>query len=109
MIDIQLLIKKIHAWFTLWSIGHAGGTEKEGRPGTAAELDQSNSPGLLDHLLVSDDLETSYQNMKVVGPAHWLHKLSLPELFKNKALWFLFLKNHYCNLQRLLSLEARRW
>jgi guanylate kinase len=29
-----------------------------------AELDQSNSPGLFDHLLVNDDLETCYENLK---------------------------------------------
>jgi len=29
-----------------------------------AELDQSNSPGLFDHLLVNDDLETYYENLK---------------------------------------------
>ncbi|KAL6842164.1 hypothetical protein ACP4OV_028143 [Aristida adscensionis] len=29
-----------------------------------AELDQSNSPGLFDHLLVNDDLETCYGNLK---------------------------------------------
>ncbi|WVZ90392.1 hypothetical protein U9M48_036699 [Paspalum notatum var. saurae] len=29
-----------------------------------AELDQSNAPGLFDHLLVNDDLETCYENLK---------------------------------------------
>nr|ACG39888.1 guanylate kinase [Zea mays] len=29
-----------------------------------AELDQSNEPGLFDHLLVNDDLETCYENLK---------------------------------------------
>uniref|UniRef100_A0A0E0BTD5 Guanylate kinase 1 n=1 Tax=Oryza glumipatula TaxID=40148 RepID=A0A0E0BTD5_9ORYZ len=29
-----------------------------------AELDQSNSPGLFDHLLVNDDLEACYENLK---------------------------------------------
>lgn len=29
-----------------------------------AELDQSNSPGLFDHLLVNGDLETCYENLK---------------------------------------------
>jgi guanylate kinase len=29
-----------------------------------AELDQSNTPGLFDHLLVNDDLETCYENLK---------------------------------------------
>jgi len=29
-----------------------------------AELDQSNSPGLFDHLLVNDDLETCYEKLK---------------------------------------------
>ncbi|KAL6622742.1 hypothetical protein ACP70R_032621 [Stipagrostis hirtigluma subsp. patula] len=29
-----------------------------------AELDQSNSPGLFYHLLVNDDLETCYENLK---------------------------------------------
>lgn len=29
-----------------------------------AELDQSNSPGLFDHLLVNDELETCYENLK---------------------------------------------
>lgn len=31
-----------------------------------AELDQSNSPGLFDHLLVNDNLEACYENLKVV-------------------------------------------
>ncbi|CAM0949722.1 unnamed protein product [Alopecurus aequalis] len=31
-----------------------------------AELDQSNSPGLFDHLLVNDDLETCYENLKLL-------------------------------------------
>lgn len=30
------------------------------------ELDQSNEPGLFDHLLVNDDLETCYENLKVI-------------------------------------------
>ncbi|KAL5223785.1 hypothetical protein ABZP36_010424 [Zizania latifolia] len=29
-----------------------------------AELDQSNSPGLFDHLLINDDLEACYENLK---------------------------------------------
>jgi guanylate kinase len=32
-----------------------------------AELDQSNSPGLFDHLLVNDDLETCYENLKLLS------------------------------------------
>lgn len=30
------------------------------------ELDQANSPGLFDHILVNDDLETCYENLKVI-------------------------------------------
>jgi guanylate kinase len=42
-----------------------------------AELDQSNSPGLFDHLLVNDDLETCYENLKVIHP----DLATLPNLF----------------------------
>ena len=35
-----------------------------------AELDQSNSPGLFDHLLVNDDLETCYEKLKVIHQDH---------------------------------------
>ncbi|KQJ87579.1 hypothetical protein BRADI_4g12050v3 [Brachypodium distachyon] len=31
-----------------------------------AELDQSNTPGLFDHFLVNDDLETCYENLKII-------------------------------------------
>jgi guanylate kinase len=37
-----------------------------------AELDQSNEPGLFDHLLVNDNLETCYENLKVIHSYHWL-------------------------------------
>ncbi|CAA3006659.1 guanylate kinase 2-like [Olea europaea subsp. europaea] len=47
----------------------ARGTETEEqiqkRLGNArTELDQANSPGLFDHILVNDDLETCYENLK---------------------------------------------
>ncbi|KAL2464686.1 Guanylate kinase 2 [Forsythia ovata] len=50
------------------------------------ELDQANSPGLFDHNLVNDDLETCYENLKKLlglneaGKNTTTHK-SLPELF----------------------------
>jgi guanylate kinase len=44
-----------------------------------AELDQSNSPGLFDHLLVNDDLETCYENLKVDTQLTG-YKLSLPQV-----------------------------
>ena len=37
-----------------------------------AELHQSNEPDLFDHLSVNDDLETCYENLKVIHPEHWL-------------------------------------
>jgi hypothetical protein len=36
-----------------------------------AELDQSSSPDLFDHLLVNDELETCYENLKVIHSYHW--------------------------------------
>lgn len=30
-----------------------------------AEFDEGKSPGLFDHILVNDDLETCYENLKV--------------------------------------------
>jgi guanylate kinase len=44
-----------------------------------AELDQSNSPDLFDHLLVNDDLETCYENLKVDTQLTG-YKLSLPQV-----------------------------
>jgi guanylate kinase len=44
-----------------------------------AELDQSNSPGLFDHLLVDDDLKTCYENLKV-DTQLTVYKLSLPQV-----------------------------
>ena len=48
-----------------------------------AELDQSNESGLFDHLLVNDDLETCYENLKVIHPDHWLPSL---DFFFNASL-----------------------
>ena len=70
-----------------------------------AELDQSNSPGLFDHLLVNDDLETCYENLKVIHQDHCYLALLL---FYNSRLQLgssSFLNNCYCNLQKLLSLD----
>jgi len=69
-----------------------------------AELDQSNSPGLFDHLLVNDDLETCYEKLKVIHQDHCYLAL----LFYNLRLQLgssTFLNNCYCNLQKLLSLD----
>lgn len=46
-----------------------------------AELEQRNSPGLFDHILVNDDLETCYENLKVN-----LSGVSLHLLFERKKL-----------------------
>jgi len=55
--------------FVPW-LGLCRGTEAEEqvqkRLGNAkAELEQGRNPGLFDHILVNDDLETCYQNLKV--------------------------------------------
>ncbi|RWW43947.1 hypothetical protein BHE74_00050340 [Ensete ventricosum] len=36
-----------------------------------AELDEGRSPGLFDHILVNDDLETCYENLKVPTSFSW--------------------------------------
>jgi len=51
-------------------LGLCRGTEVEEqvqkRLGNAkAELEQGRNPGLFDHILVNDDLERCYQNLKV--------------------------------------------
>lgn len=35
-----------------------------------AELDEAKSPGLFDHVLVNDELELCYDNLKVLFPIH---------------------------------------
>ena len=40
-----------------------------------AELEQGNSPGLFDHILVNDNLEACYERLKVIllfGTLFWL-------------------------------------
>ncbi|KAK6127329.1 hypothetical protein DH2020_038930 [Rehmannia glutinosa] len=48
-----------------------------------AEIEQGNSPGLFDHILVNDDLKTCYENLKkLLGLSNGvkINKISVPEL-----------------------------
>ncbi|GFP87733.1 guanylate kinase 2 [Phtheirospermum japonicum] len=48
-----------------------------------AEIEQGNSPGLFDHILVNDSLETCYENLKVIYfVLHDLNFRALPELVR---------------------------
>lgn len=38
-----------------------------------AELEQGTSPGLFDHILVNDDLEKCYENLKVIWYFHFIN------------------------------------
>ncbi|GER57166.1 guanylate kinase [Striga asiatica] len=50
-----------------------------------AEMEQGNSPGLFDHILVNDNLETCYENLKEIlglSDATKTNKISVPELVR---------------------------
>jgi guanylate kinase len=55
-----------------------------------AELDQSNSPGLFDHLLVNDDLEACYENLKKLLSLDDDHEDSNDSCKKHELLHFSF-------------------
>jgi hypothetical protein len=78
-----------------------------------AELDQSNSPGLFDHLLVNDDLETCYENLKQLLSLdddqedsddlckfHELCCLQFPLMLRCV---FSYSKFRYCQLSRMVN------
>lgn len=48
-----------------------------------AELKQGNSPGLFNHLLVNDDLETCYASLKVILILHIAVECIYPFSFSN--------------------------